>query len=133
MNDKRLIVEPHSFHPGDYVYVCKRNDPEKKYNGKIYSIVNKLENKYTKNSPYVDHFYIAFDRCVYDSLLQRGWSIIYNRKEEILGDIERNRQGEIININIQSEFDFVPETEIDIEKINAILIWRVAHMIEPMS
>jgi hypothetical protein len=105
--------------------------PEFKYNGVIYNIVRKLENTYIKNSSMVDYFYITFESKVYDSLLVRGWSVIYNGEEIILGDIERDRAGKITkmykqNVNVCYE----DETEIDVKNIYAILIWRVAFCIE---
>jgi len=77
----------------------------------------------------VDHFYISFDRHTYNQILKRGWEIIYQNKEEILGDIERNNLDEIVQLSIQYEY-ITYESPIDIEKIDAILIWRVGFMIE---
>jgi hypothetical protein len=50
MNDINYITTPHSFNEGAIVTVCKRVNPNFKYTGKIYKIINKLENSYIKNN-----------------------------------------------------------------------------------
>jgi hypothetical protein len=128
ISDLRLVQQPHHFRQGKKVTVYDRTSPEIKYHGRIYSIINKPINKYDV-SPCVDHFYISFDRHTYNQILKRGWEIIYQNKEEILGDIERNNLDEIVQLSIQYEY-ITYESPIDIEKIDAILIWRVGFMIE---
>ena len=131
MNDRNHITTPHSFNEGDIVTVCKRVNPNFKYTGKIYKIINKLENSYIKNTHYVDYFYITFDKNVYDKILLKGWNIIVNDKDKVIANIERNELGEIVRLYIQcDENDTFIGEEINIEDINAILIWRVAFNIE---
>lgn len=128
MSDIHLVQQPHPFRPGKKVTVYDRISPEIKYHGRIFSIINKPINKYGV-SPCVDHFYISFDRTTYNKILKRGWEIIYQNRKEILGDIERNNLGEIVQLSVQYDF-ITDESPIDIEKIDAILIWRVGFMIE---
>ena len=131
MDRRQLILQHHQFRNGNLVSVSSRDTPDKVYHGIIYNIVNKQENAYDKWSPYVDYFYISFEKTVYDSLLQRGWKVIYNRKEITLGNVERNAAGEITNIFKQYDFSSsTEEPEIQLENINAILIWRVKFSIE---
>ena len=98
ISDLRLVQQPHHFRQGKKVTVYDRTSPEIKYHGRIYSIINKPINKYDV-SPCVDHFYISFDRHTYNKILKRGWEIIYQNKEEILGDIERNNLDEIVQLS----------------------------------
>jgi len=64
-------------------------------------------------------------------MLLRGWSIIYEGEERIVGDIERNETGEITQLLIQSHYpELCDEKIVDINKINAILVWRVAFEIQ---
>jgi hypothetical protein len=80
-----------------------------------------------KITHYVDYFYITFDKNVYDKILLKG----VNDKDKVIVDIERNEFGEIVRLYIQcDENDTFIGEEINIEDINAILIWRVAFNIE---
>ena len=129
MNRIKLLVERHQFREGNLVSVYSRNAPDKIYHGTIVRIINKRENSYDKFSPYVDHFYISFDKSVYDTLLQPASKVIYNGSEITLGDIERNAAGKITKVFRQYDFATF-ETDIDIDKIDALLIWRVKFAIE---
>ena len=62
-------------------------------------------------------------------MLLRGWNILYNDKETIVGHIERNDDGEITKIYSQNELFGITESPICMENINSILIWRVAYNI----
>lgn len=136
MTTLKLLCETHNFNHGDKVKVYKRMNPDSSYDGVIYSIQNKPMQLHLKiGNPCVDYFYVKFDKDVYSSLLTRGWNIIYQRRESILGNVEKNDRGEITRIFIQPDFiqqyeSVHNETEIDFDKIDAILIWRVAFRIE---
>ena len=123
------LNQPHNFRAGQIVDVYERTKPQIRYSGKIHSIEKSKINKYAFKSPFVDYFYVAFDRCVYDKILSRGWNVIYNGTVSILGDIERNTTGEITKLHIQFPH-IIDEFEIDIGGINAILIWREGFAIE---
>ena len=130
MDIRQQLLQRHQFRNGNLVSVYSRNTPEKVYHGTIYNIIKKPENNYDKWSPIVDYFYISFDKSVYDSILQRAWKVIYNGNEITLGDIERNRSGKITKVFRQYDFTCSFENEIEIDKIDAILIWRVGFVIE---
>ena len=130
MYNRNFLFERHQFRQGNLVSVYSRNTPEKVYHGTIDRIINKRENSYDKFSPNVDHFYISFDKSVYDRILQRAWKVIYDGIEITLGDIERNSAGKITKVFRQYDFMGCQETEILIDKIDAILIWRVGFAIE---
>jgi len=135
MTTLKLLCEPHTFNHGDKVKVYNRMNPDSSYDGVIYSIQNKpMQLHLNIGNPCVDYFYVKFDKDVYSSLLTRGWNIIYQRKECILGNVEKNDRGEITRIFIQPDFiqyeSIQNETEIDLDKIDAILVWRVAFRIE---
>jgi len=91
------------------------------YNGKIHSIIKKPLIEY--NYYLVDHFYISFSQDIYEDVLLQGWAIIYNNKECVISSIKRDNNGKITKINTIIGDS---EIEIDINNINAILIWRIA-------
>jgi hypothetical protein len=122
-----LLLQRHSFLNGDKVQVTYRNKPEEKYYGTIYAVINNYDSCYKMN---IDYFYISFEKKVYDKLLQRGWKVIQNGKGDTLGNIERNELGEITKIYIQYGYLGSYETEIKLENINGILIWREGYNIE---
>ena len=129
MNTMQLLREPHRFKNGDLVSVYFRKYPTITYNGTIYGIYNKPFQRCIVNSPLIDYFYVTFDKNVYNKMLLRGWNILYNDKETIVGHIERNDDGEITKIYSQNELFGITESPICMENINAILIWRVAYNI----
>jgi len=122
-----LLLQRHSFRNGDKVRVNYRNKPDEKYDGTIYAIINNYDSCYKMN---IDYFYITFEKKVYDKILQTGWKIIHNGMENTLGNIERNKVGEITKIYIQYDYLRSYETEIKIENIHGILIWRDGYNIE---
>jgi hypothetical protein len=109
------------------VRVNYRNKPEEKYDGTIYAIINNYDSCYKMN---IDYFYITFEKKVYDKILQTGWKVIHNGRENTLGNIERNKVGEITKIYIQYDYLRSYETEIKLENIHGILIWRDGYNIE---
>jgi hypothetical protein len=122
-------MKSHNFRVGQMVDVHERTKPQIKYSGKIHSIHKKKANEYVLHGPFVDYFYVAFDRCVYDKILLRGWNVIHNGAIRILGDVERNVLGEITKLHIQFPH-IIDEFEIDVVGIDAILIWREGFVIE---
>ena len=135
LNRYSMLTEKHDHSIGNKVCVYRRKNPEVKYYGIIYTIFHKLENDYIKNSPYVDYFYISFEKKIYDLLLLRGWRVIYDGKEITLGDVERDMYGRIIKIYKQNTNPYTQdekEVEINIENIDAILIWRLEFSINKL-
>jgi len=132
MNSRVLLSEPHNFKTGDSISMYERKYPKYKYNGKIYIIIKKIENNMNMFMP-IDYFYITLEKEIYNKILLRGWKIIYRGQEKVIGNIEKNINGIITKIHTQHMFDAYNETEIDIENIDAILIWRVAYNICTVS
>jgi len=144
--DINLLLEKHDFKEGDDVTVYLRNKPSplydrlslrnspRLYNGKIDKILRIEEDKYSsyKNNVF-DHFYIQFPVEIYHELLQRGHNIIYNKQRQIIGNIIRNdKENNIEKIFIQ--YPFVrDETEIELNNINSMLIWRAGFNIIPKN
>jgi len=129
MNIMSRLREPHNFRVNDNVKVHKRIHPNHVYDGRIYDIHQKPFQQGVQYSPIFDYFYITFDKKVYHSLLIKGWSIIYEKKECILGTVERNKNNEITKIYVLHELQLLGEKEINIDEIDAILIWRVSYKI----
>ena len=127
----KRLQEPHNIKPGNNVVIFERNNPLNIYHGSVTHILNLPINKYIKplNQIYVDYFYVKFNIEVYNKLLKRGLNIIYNNKPEILGNIIYNdKTQQIQKIYIQHDA-WSDETEIKLENINSMLIWRVAYKI----
>ena len=78
---------------------------------------------------------VSLDKKIYDLLLLRGWRVIYDGKEITLGDVERDMYGRIIKIYKQNTNPYTQdekEVEINIENIDAILIWRLEFSINKL-
>jgi len=129
MNTMQMLREPHDFRNGHLVSVYLKKTPHIIYDGTIYGIYNKPLQQGIKNSPMIDYFYIAFDKSVYNDILQRGLPIIYNGREHTISEIDRNEKGEITNIYIYHDACGIDKTPIQMENIDAVLIWRVAYTI----
>ena len=127
--DLKLLSAPHKLREGNAVIVTDKNN-NNSFKGVIYRIVNAPVNKHLApyDSIYVDHFYIKFANENYNKLLCRGLDIIYNHSPAILGNVVRNNNSQIITelYTQNSSPGYYNETKIDINFINAILIWRVA-------
>ena len=109
-----------NLHIGDRVRLYNRSLPGIIYEGGII---------FTK--PEFIHVYVQFDdHNVYDRILKRGWRIIYNNEEVILGNIIRDENCKITKLFVQDSKFYRNEREIDIHKILAILIWKSTHLIE---
>ena len=76
----------------------------------------------------VDYFYIQFAKEDYDKLLMRGLDVIYQHSPVVLGSIQRDTSGNIVKLYTQQPF--MPETEIHLDGINAMLCWRIAYKIK---
>jgi hypothetical protein len=129
----RSLYEKHDFKKGDHVIVCERYKPDISYKGKVYSIVNLPMNKYIKQykNIFVDYFYISFPEEIYDKLLKQGLEVIYQHNPIIIGNIETDEDGKIQKIHAQNSGPLLYETyEIDLQNINAILVWRHAYEIK---
>jgi hypothetical protein len=127
----QLLQEPHKFKVGDNVIVKERNFTDnEQYSGKIVQILELSPNEHFKEYKYitVPYFYVKFPKEIYSIILKRGWNILYKNKIEIVGDINKNSSNFINKIYIQRAFS--PESEIDLEYINGILIWREGWIIE---
>jgi hypothetical protein len=126
--DLTLLTAPHTFKEGNVVLVTDKINKNDSFNGVIYRIINAPANKHLApyNSIYVDHFYIKFSNEDYNKLLSRGLDIIHNHKPEILGKVVKSHGS--CNITEVYTQTFSPgyynETKIDINDINAILVWR---------
>jgi hypothetical protein len=127
----KFLYEAHNFRNGDTVRVSSRKSPVDEFIGKIYGIYTKPLHPQLANSPFVDYFYVKFDHTIYHSILQRGWSVIYKGSEQVIGDVERDKSNQITRIFIQ--FAQIPEEEISLKNIDAILIWRVGYKINQLK
>lgn len=124
-----LLFDPHNFRNGDEVTITDRFSNES-YHGTIDRILCLPENEKLKQYNIVDYFYIRFNHNIYDILLKRGWNIIYKNQKAILGNVIRNKTTQNIEkLYIQYEYSY-DETEINIQDIHSILIWRIAFKIE---
>ena len=120
-----LLLEPHHFAEMDPVCVFDRREPRELFYGHVYRILNKPLTFDT----FVDHFYIQFPKYVYGRLLRRDSNIMYNHKPHTVGDIIRNHDTmDIEKIFVQYQYSTC-ESEITIDKINSILIWRIGYSI----
>lgn len=134
----KFLLENHKFKCSDDVIVYNRTYHDIQYNGKIFSIVRKPVNPHL--NPFrneVDYFYIKFSKDVYNNLLQRGWEIIYNNQPAIIGNVVRNNNtNDIEQLYIQYPYPMMSkkeEIEIQLENINAILMWRIAYEIREIG
>ena len=128
----QLLQESHNFRIGDEVIIRHRDSVDgEQYSGKIFHILELSPNKHLPQYQYitVPHFYISFPKEIYSIILKRGWNIIYNNKITIVGNITKNSSNFIDKIYIQHDTVSF-ETEIDLDKINGILIWREGWVIE---
>lgn len=124
-----LLFDRHNFRNGDEVTITDRFSNES-YQGTIDRILCLPENEKLKQYNIVDYFYIRFNKNIYDILLKRGWNIIYKNQKAVLGNIIRNIITQNIEkLYIQYSYSYV-ETEINLEDINSILIWRINYKIE---
>ena len=124
-----LLIEPHNFKNRDVVTITDRFSNES-YHGIIDRILSLPENEKLNQYNIVDYFYITFNINIYDILLKRGWNIIYKNQKAVLGNVIRNKTTQNIEkLYIQYNFSY-DETEINIEDIDSILIWRIAYKIE---
>ena len=125
----QFLIEPHNLKIGNEVVVYNRNKKDYKYNGIIYIIYK--DYAYAngcKNDYIVDHFYIKFDIDILNKILLRGLPVVYNNERIIIGNIERDKNNKIIKLFQQKMLSPI-EYVIDINKINAVLIWRIAYII----
>jgi hypothetical protein len=124
-----FLTESHNMRQDDRVTFTDRFSGES-YQGTIYSIVSLQENKYYKYSQYVDYFYIMVSQKDLHKLLERGFEVIVNHRPAVIGNIERERRtrdGEVSVIKklyIQNGA-WSDETEISLDSVNAILVWRI--------
>ena len=132
MTTMQLLREPHNIKNGESVTIYKRNNPEIKYHGTVYEIYNQPFQEGVKNSPYIDYIYVSLDKASYSKLLMRGWSVIYKGEQRVIGTIEKNDQGQITQLFIQSKFFMIEEYIINLDDIDAILAWRVAFAISKL-
>jgi len=127
-----FIFEPHSFKIGSHVCVYERDNPNIKYEGEVYQILNKKLNEYDPQSELAQYFFISFSTEIYEKILLRGFPIYYKNSQKVVGDIVRNTNtNKIEQIFVQYPFIDYEEEEIQLDKINSILIWRVRWNIVP--
>lgn len=119
-----FLHEKHNLRTGDEVIVYRREYPDEIFEGKIYKIEFKKI-----NDNYVNHFYIEFPLEIYHELLKRGSNIYYDNSLQTVGTIIRNKTTDKIEkIHTQHMFQEY-EPEIDLQRVNAMLIWRIAYNI----
>jgi hypothetical protein len=121
------LRERHTFRAGEFVNVTEREGSRKHYNGKIHSILS-LPINAGLPSEYTDHFYISFPKEDYNSILILGSQVIYNGKPTMLGNVIKDSSGRITKLYRQERYA-IGEDEINIDGINAALIWRVGYEI----
>ena len=125
-----LLQEEHNFTSGDNVIVVERKYPNNSYQGVIYTIILLPADKVFYKDVYVPYFYIKFSDDIYSKILQRGWTILYQGKQKIIGNIILSPVNNMIEkIYEQREFSSA-EYEIKLEYINGILIWREGYEIK---
>jgi hypothetical protein len=126
--DLKLLSAPHKLREGDAVVITDMKNNRRTFNGTIYRIINAPVNKYLApyNSIFVDQFYIKFKNEDYPELLSRGLDIIYNHRPAILGNVVRTNNSQNITAvySQNSSPGYYSETQIDVNNINAILVWR---------
>ena len=121
-----FLHEKHNLSVGDIVTVYRRDNPDETFEGEIYKILYK---KIEHQTDYIDHIYIEFPIETYHNLLKRGSNVYYNNSPEIIGDVIRNKITDKIE-KLHAQYLFRDtEDEINIEKINSMLIWRIAYNI----
>ena len=130
-----FVNEPHSMQNCQEVSVIVRNNPDQSYEGMIYNIISLPFNRGRPNTDFVDYFYIQFPPNVYAKLLMRSSEIIYNNSQRVIGAIVTDSDRKTITrLTLQSTNMFSnDEIVVPPEKINAILIWRVAYDIKPIN
>lgn len=124
-----LLQEKHSLQTGNRVLVSLRIGSNESYEGTIYNIINLPMNKGRPDRDFVDYFYIQFPKHVYAKLLLRGSEIIYDGKPCVIGT--NGSHENVINYTRQHMFSS-NDCSIEPEKINAMLIWRIAYDIQPI-
>ena len=126
----KFLIESHNLKQGDNVIIEYRYNKDVKYNcksfnGTIYMIYKDYAHA---NDYFVDYFYIKFDIDILNKILLRGLSVVYNNEKIIIGNIERDENNKITKLFQQKMF-LSDEYLIDINKIDAVLIWRIAYII----
>lgn len=126
----QLLQEDHNFRSGDNVIVVEREYPYNSYEGVIDTIIHLPADKVYYKDIYVPYFYIRFSNDIYAKILKRGWEILYQRKQKVVGNIILSPENNMIEkIYEQREFSSA-EYEIKLEYINSILIWRIGYEIK---
>jgi len=126
----RLLQEEHDFRSGDSVIVIERQYPHNSYEGIIYTIIHLPANKTFYKDIYVPYFYVKFSDDIYAKILKRGWEILYQGKQKVVGNIILSPENNMIE-KIYEQRDFSSaEYEIKLEYINGILIWREGYEIK---
>jgi hypothetical protein len=120
------LNENHSFRTGDDVIFSERCYPNREFTGRIHSIVSLPINRGCPNGAYTDYFYISLSRNDCDTILTRGYEVIYSGNPITLGDVIKDNSGKIITINRQYHIN---QSIIDIQYVNAVLIWRQGYSI----
>lgn len=132
-----LLTEKHDLSYGDTVTVYERKDKTFSYTGTVDRIQFKKINERDPTSRHVHHIYVKFSKNVYNHLLKRGSKVYCKGKPHIIGNIIRNYKkdadgnvtdNDIRQIFIQYNYN-EEETEIDLDDINSMLIWRIAYEI----
>lgn len=132
----KLLCEPHSFKRGNDVHVYARTKPSIIYSGVIHDIIRQPFQKGIENSPMLDYFYITFDTDTYHDLLMKGLMVIHDGKQKVVGSIQKNAENKVEKITVDIHLDQYGlgisslTDEITIEEIEAILVWRVAFVID---
>lgn len=126
----RLLQEDHNFRSGDSVIVVEREYPHNSYEGIIYSIIHLPAGKIYYNDLYVPYFYIKFSDIIYAKILKRGWEILYQGKQKVVGNIILSPKNNMIEKIYEQCESSSTEYEIKLEYINSILIWRIGYEIK---
>ena len=118
-----LLQEKHNFSIFDEVEVSLRDSPNK-YKGIIHLILK--EEYFYNNYEKFDHFYIRFPVEIVDTIIKKGWNIIYEGRKIIVGDVIRSEEtGKIEKVYAQQPFPSNYQYEIKMDKIDSILISRI--------
>lgn len=126
----QLLQEDHNFRSGDNVIVIEREYPYNSYEGVIDTIIYLPANKVYYKDVYVPYFYIRFSDIIYSKILKRGWEILYQGKQKVVGNIILSPENNMIKKIYEQRESSSVEYEIKLEYINSILIWRIGYEIK---
>jgi hypothetical protein len=126
----QLLQEDHNFRTGNNVIVVEREYPYNSYEGVIDTIIHLPADKGFYKDVYDPYFYIKFSDIIYSKILKRGWEILYQGKQKVVGTIILSPENNMIEKIYEQRESSSTEYEINKDYINSILIWRIGYEIK---